>query len=77
MKYEGVADQGHVAVLLGEGRDAALLQSYAVCPPGVPEPCLGHTEPGLNSNLTLQQAHDTLPFCKFTYMVAPEDWLLR
>ena len=75
MKYRGVSDQGHVAVLLGDGPDAALLQSFAACPGGV-EPCPQITYPGLNANLTLAQAHNSLPFCKFTYMVAPEDWLL-
>ena len=70
-KYRGVHEQGHVAVLLGVGADAPLLQSYSDCPT---EPCPIVT-PGVNANLTLREAHDKLPFCKFEYAVRPEDWL--
>ena len=71
--YRSVSDQGHVAVLLGEGRTAPLLQSYSDC---AVEPC-PITTPGVTSNLTLEEAVRTLSFCQFTYAVAPEDWIGR
>ena len=70
--YSGVHDQGHVAVLLGSGKTSPLLQSYSYC---VKEPC-PTVKPGVNANLTLEEAYETLFFANFTYAVAPEDWLL-
>lgn len=77
--YYGVHDQGHVAVLLGEGKTAKLLQSYVQpgpgCPPGV-EPC-NKTTPGVDSSYTLEEAVVKLPwFCNFTYALLPDDWLI-
>jgi hypothetical protein len=75
-RYKSVSDQGHVAVLLGEGPDAPLLQSYVQPGPDCPsEPC-NKTTPGVGSNLTLQQAYSSLSFCKFEYAVLPQDWLI-
>lgn len=71
-RYSGVHDQGHVAVLLGEGRASRLLQSYSDCKV---EPCPIVT-PGVNANLTLEAAYSSLFFANFTYAVAPEDWLV-
>ena len=68
----GVHDQGHVAVLLGHGPTSPLLQSYSDCKV---EPC-PETYPGVNSNLTLEEAYRTKFFANFTYAVAPEDWLV-
>ena len=69
--YRSVSDQGHVAVLLGSGRGARLLQSYSDCKV---EPC-PIVEPGVTSRMTLDEAYHTLFFCKFTYAIAPEDWI--
>ena len=44
--YSSVHDQGHVAVLLGRGADAPLLQSYSDCKV---EPC-PIVVPGVNAN---------------------------
>ena len=73
-KYTGVHDQGHVAVLLGEGADAKILQSYSNCA----TEARGCTSvvPGVTANWTLRQATQQLFFARFTYAVAPEDWLL-
>eukprot|EP00729_Bicosta_minor_P002524 gene2524-14781_t len=70
--YLGIHDQGHVAVLLGTGKTSPLLQSYSYCKT---EPC-PVVKPGVNADLTLEQAYTTLFFANFTYAVAPEDWLL-
>jgi hypothetical protein len=74
--YSGIHDQGHVAVLLGEGRNAQLLQSYVQPGPDCPsEPCK-KVIPGVSANLTLEQAYNSLSFCKFTYAIEPEHWLI-
>ena len=71
-RYHSVSNQGHVAVLLGSGPDARLLQSYANSGPKGADP----THPGVNSNLTLAECNARLEFCRFDYAVAPGDWLL-
>jgi len=74
--YSSVHDQGHVAVLLGEGKDGKLLQSYVQPGPDCPsEPCK-KVIPGVSANLTLEEAYQSLSFCNFTYAIAPEDWLV-
>ena len=70
--YRSVHDQGHVTVLLGNGRTAQLLQSYSSC---AVEPCPIVT-PGVTSKLTLEQAYSQLSFCRFTYAIAPEHWMV-
>lgn len=61
--YRNVQDQGHTAVLLGDGPTSLLLQASGT--------------PGVNTDLTLLQAYESLPFCDFTYAVLPENWLIR
>ena len=60
--YQSVDHQGHTAVLLGNGSDSMLLQSYGSA--------------GVTANITLRQAYNSLPFCRFTYVVLPRDWLI-
>jgi len=31
---------------------------------------------GVTANITLRQAYNSLPFCRFTYAVLPRDWLI-
>ena len=73
-RYRGVHDQGHVAVLLGDGADAPLLQSYSDCPTEA-QGCTIVT-PGVTANWTLREAVDKLFFARFEYAIAPEHWLL-
>jgi hypothetical protein len=72
IRYESVTDQGHVAVLLGEGPDARLLQSIAMSGPGGPRA----TTPGVNELYTLRECYAKFGCCKFEYALPPEEWLL-
>ena len=47
-RYRNVEDQGHVAVALGDGADARLLQSYWSHGDGLP---------GLNKQITVSTSH--------------------
>ena len=63
-KFRGVGDQGHVAIVLPDGR---LLQSYNG--PG--------GKPGVNTDVTLRQSHFSWgPRGGYEFMVFAEDWLL-
>jgi len=63
-KFRGVGDQGHVAIVLPDGR---LLQSYNG--PG--------GKPGVNTDVTLRQSHFSWgPQGGYEFMVFAEDWLL-
>jgi putative chitinase len=63
-KYRSVSDQGHVAIVLPDGR---LLQSYNG--PG--------GKPGVNKDVTLRQSHFSWgPQGGYEFMVFAEDWLL-
>jgi len=73
-RYAGVHDQGHVAVLLGDGADAPLLQSYSDCATEA-QGCTLVT-PGVTVNWTLREAVQQQFFAHFQYAIAPEDWLL-
>lgn len=68
--YRNKADQGHLAVLLGDGRRAPLLHSYSA-------KHLRDGGPGVVCDLSLDEACRRLPsLCRFEYAVAPEHWLL-
>ena len=63
-KYRSVADQGHVAIVLPNGK---LLQSYNG--PG--------GRPGVNKDVSLRQSHFSWgPQGGYEYMVYADDWLL-
>jgi len=59
--YRNVNDQGHTAVLLGSGKNSMLLHSDRAS--------------GVTSNMTLEEAYNTLSWCRFTYAVVPQEWL--
>lgn len=59
-KYRNVRDQGHVAIVMPDGK---VLQSYDA----------GGGRPGINKNATLEQSHDG---GYYEVMVYAEDWLL-
>ena len=65
--YRSVSDQGHVAILLGTGRSAALLQSFSYQYPS--------GRPGVTTHLTLEEMYLKYSFGRFTYAIAPEDWI--
>jgi hypothetical protein len=73
MKYHSVASQGHVAVMLGPGKAAMLLQSTANSGPGGRDP----THPGVHDNVSLEDCFRTEEYCKFEYAVLPQHWIGR
>ena len=73
MKYHSVARQGHVVVMLGQGKTAKLLQSTANSGPGGSDP----THPGVHANVTLEDCFRTEEYCKFEYAVLPQHWIGR
>jgi hypothetical protein len=60
-KYRDIGDQGHVAVVLANGK---LLQSFAMS--------AGATTPGVNAKYTIA---DAVGVYTFEYAVLPQDWL--
>lgn len=60
-RYRDNRDQGHVAVVLGNGR---VLQSFANC--------YGCSAPGVNASFTVAQSHDG---GYYEYAVLPQHWL--
>jgi hypothetical protein len=73
MKYHSVARQGHVVVMLGQGKMAKLLQSTANSGPGGSDP----THPGVHANVTLEDCLRTEEYCQFEYAVLPQHWIDR
>jgi hypothetical protein len=59
--YRDTVDQGHVAVVLADGK---VLQSFANV--------YGGTSPGVNARYTVAESHDG---GYYEYVVLPEDWL--
>ena len=73
--YRNIDDQGHVAIILeNKGKSSLVLQSHVEGEYHV------STKPGVNSNYTLEQSHNSFTNsegigCCYEKIVLPQDWL--